>query len=215
MQHEGIRIDPELRHDERDSLRHQVCDEGDVAREPVELRNHYRIFRASAGRDVDTAAVGTVFEEIVYIDRRSLRTDVLTSEIGNGARYSRVSLAATTSTSPASTDRHGEVHLCRAFWRNRHVRRHDVGLTRHERRDQLAEGHLGTAVRGLRTRRAFALLRSLTENTKGVDALAMPEPISSSGPTSLVGIDTRTVAALTLDLQTLYDRTVPPQRILS
>jgi len=42
MEHEGIGIGAEFSDDERHLLRHQAGDEGDVAREPVELGDDHR-----------------------------------------------------------------------------------------------------------------------------------------------------------------------------
>jgi hypothetical protein len=42
MQHEGIGVSAEFGNDEGNPLRHRPCDEGDVAREPIELCHHHR-----------------------------------------------------------------------------------------------------------------------------------------------------------------------------
>ena len=49
VQHEGISIGTELRYDERNALCHQPGDEGDVARQPIELRHDHRTLGATCG----------------------------------------------------------------------------------------------------------------------------------------------------------------------
>jgi hypothetical protein len=49
VQHEGIGVPAELRHDERHSLRHQAGNERHVPREAVELRHEYAALRRTGG----------------------------------------------------------------------------------------------------------------------------------------------------------------------
>jgi hypothetical protein len=45
MEHEGIRVGPQLGHDERHPLRHQAADEGDVAAQAIQLGDDHRALR--------------------------------------------------------------------------------------------------------------------------------------------------------------------------
>lgn len=48
MEHEGIGIGPEFRHDERHLLSHEAGNEGDIAAEPIQLGDHDRTLTAAS-----------------------------------------------------------------------------------------------------------------------------------------------------------------------